>query len=242
MVIGAGTLANPAIGATFNLQGLFDSPTASLGLTADDGTMATVTGADNAGGGIVHVSFNLGLGSVCDPNPPGPGQPSCSTEMNGGDVLTFSMADPFELSSISFTNFATGDFATVLAGGNVFDLSGPGDIVSGTLDTFSLGLSNITSFDVSSSNSFGGAISVALRPLPSLEATAGLVRVILSTQPILPIQPRRRLFHCLQETLCSFRPWAPWCCLVAGANRLDHFDKSHFVGRHGSRFGRNHID
>ena len=145
---------------SFDLQGLLLATGPSINVTGDDGsTVANVTAQDRDGGGNVHVSFNLGIGSVCVPNPP-PGRPSCSTEMNGGDKLTFSFAQPTDVTSLTFTNWGTGlggDSATVMGGGTTKNLVGAGDIfTAGSVNEFSLGLEAVSSFMLTSTNSFGG--------------------------------------------------------------------------------------
>ena len=157
----ASCVAAQASAITFDLQGLLDPTGPSLSVTGSDGsTQTTITAADNAGGGNVHVSFNLGIGSVCVPNPPGPGLPSCSTEINGGDRLSFSFGSPVDVGSITFTNFGTGlggDSAIVSGGGSSQALSGVGDVFSaGSVNEFGLSLMGVTEFDVVSTNSFGG--------------------------------------------------------------------------------------
>lgn len=134
--------AQNAIAARFDFVGLLDAnPSQSVTVISDDPTIqATITSnSPNTDG--VGVSFNQGLG-VVDVD-------GLQTDINDDDVLTITFNKAVDVGLIGLRLWGDaigGDSANV--SGFTPLLFGPGDAGSGTVDLFTINLTNVTSFQV----------------------------------------------------------------------------------------------
>lgn len=133
-------IAQSAFATTFNFTKLLDpTESASVSLTSDGITAtATTTSSDGLG-----VSFNQGLGVL---NTGG-----SKTGINNGDRINISFDQAVDIETIGMRQWGEatgGDSANIISTLGTQFLSGAGDQGNGTVDLFSIELTNITELSI----------------------------------------------------------------------------------------------